>query len=152
MPLTAASPPSHLLSDVPILLSHGGTTGCKWPKSPRVGGPSVTCRVTQQPTDATMEEQRKQKGSSSTGNMMTCLFYSFSGVSPVRCLLPYSPNKLVKMDPHKLVKMGTAVSLGRPGQGWSGKGGASGCDGPSVRARALSGPLLPTEDAPLCGR
>lgn len=63
----AASRPSHLLSDVPILLSHGGTTDCKWPKSSHVGGPSVTCSVTQQPTDAIMEKQKKQKGGLSTG-------------------------------------------------------------------------------------
>lgn len=82
---------------------------------------------------------------------MTCLFYSFRGVLLIRCLLSYSPNKLVKMDPNKLVEMGAAVSLGSPGQGWFGKGRATGCNGPSVRARALSRPLLPTEDAPLCG-
>lgn len=82
---------------------------------------------------------------------MTGLFYGFSGMSLVRCRLLYSPNKLVKMDPNKLVKKGTAISLGDPGQGWSGKGRATRCDGPSVRGSALSGPLLPTEDAPLCG-
>lgn len=152
MPLTAASPPSHLLSVVPILLSHGGTTGGKWPKSPRVGGLSVTCRVTQQPTDAIMEEQRKQKGSSSTGRRDDVLILWFQWCVTGQVSTVTLAKQAGQNGPKQVGQNGNCRFLGLPGQGWSGKGGASGCNGPSVRARALSGPLLPTKDAPLRGR
>lgn len=152
LPLThafAASPPSHLLSDVPILLSHGGTTGCKWPKSPRVGGLSVTCRVTQQPTDAIVEEQRQQEGSLSTGKQDDVLILWFQWYVAGQVSIVILPKQAGQNGPKQVGQKGNCCFLGRPGQGWSGKGRAAGCDGPSVRASALSGSLLPTEDAPL---
>lgn len=114
MPLTAASPPSHLLSDVPILLSHGGTTGCKWPKSPRVGGLSVTCRVTQQPTDAIVEEQRQQEGSLSTGKQDDVLILWFQWYVAGQVSIVILPKQAGQNGPKQVGQKGNCCFLGRP--------------------------------------
>lgn len=104
------------------------------------GGLRITCGVTWPPTDAVTGEQKKHKGSLSTGNIMPCPFYNFSGGLLVRCELPSSPNRSVKVK--------TIVSLSRLWSRWGPVPSGRGVGGPSSAprshpsARVLSGALL----------
>lgn len=96
------------------------------------GGLRITCGVTWPPTDAVTGEQKKHKGSLSTGNTMPCPFYNFSGGLLVRCELPSSPNRSVKVK--------TVVSLSRLWSRW----------GPVPSGRGGGGSLFCPQKSPLC--
>ena len=106
--MITASPQSHLLRNVASLPdSRGKHRPQTVEELMHVGWGHVTCRVSQQPTEAAMEgqEEKKERVAGPRENTMANVFYDLRETLLIRSELSCSSTKQFKM--------GTAVSLGR---------------------------------------